>query len=370
MTDSRPGVSEHILVGATLPVIVRLIAANHRGIDAWGKVSFALAASLIFSPLRALERILVDSRVRRRRLSEPPVFILGHWRSGTTHLHNLMAQDPAFGYVSTLQGLFPEMCVVGSGLARFLLGLGGPRTRPMDNMEFSPELPWEEEPAIGNRSVHSGLPAWYFPERYREYFDRYVTFETATDAEVQGWEDAMQFTLQKATHLCDGRRIVAKNPWSTARLPQLLKLYPGAKFVHIVRNPYEVFFSSLHGFRTGVKLLAFRQIPDAQAVEIILETYRQLMTRYFEQSALVPEGNLVEVRHEQIKADPLGTIERIYDALELPSFERAEGPIRKYAESLRSYRQNRYEYPVDLLDRVEREWAFAIDRWGYERPGE
>ena len=39
---------------------------------------------------------------------QPPLFILGHWRSGTTLLHNLLAIDDQFGYPNLYQVFFPH----------------------------------------------------------------------------------------------------------------------------------------------------------------------------------------------------------------------------------------------------------------------
>jgi hypothetical protein len=358
---------EHILVGSGTRTATRLLLANRGAIRKRGRALALLGVTALLSPMRSVERLATGASVRRTRLLEPPVFILGHWRSGTTLLHNLMTRDPQFGFVSTLQGMFPMMCATGAPLARFLLGLGGPRTRPMDDMAFAPDLPWEEEPCIANVSVHSGLPAWYFPRRAREHFDRYVTFETATPDEIQGWQDACRWTLQKAAYLHGNRRLVAKNPWSTARIPQLLELYPRASFVHIHRHPYEVFQSSLHAFRTGVRMLALDELSDGEACDLIVELYRKLMRPGLEQLALVPSGHLVEIGYDELVREPLATLARIYEALGLPGFTAARPLMAAYLESQSGYRPNRLGADPAHLERVAREWAFAFERWGYER---
>lgn len=42
----------------------------------------------------------LQSQISKQSLHPEPIFILGAYRSGTTHLHNLLAQDPAFAYVT------------------------------------------------------------------------------------------------------------------------------------------------------------------------------------------------------------------------------------------------------------------------------
>lgn len=46
-------------------------------------------------------RVLYSQAVARQPLHPEPVFILGHPRTGTTHLHNLLSRDPAFAYATT-----------------------------------------------------------------------------------------------------------------------------------------------------------------------------------------------------------------------------------------------------------------------------
>lgn len=354
------------MYGSRLGPLVRLLWNNRASVDDWGKVGVCVAASAVLSPIRAWERLWTDRAVRSVEL-EPPVMILGHWRSGTTHLHNVMARDDTFGVVSTLQGFFPDACHVVAPLTRRILAAAGPRTRAQDNMPFAPDAPYEEEVCIANTSVRSGLSAWIFPDRAREYFDRYVTFETASAADVRGWQQACLWALRKAAVVSGRRRLVAKNAWSTARIPQLLELFPGTKFIHIVRNPYEVFFSTLHGYRTGVRLLALRPIEPREAVDLIFECYAKLMRRHLEQRALIPAGRLVEVSHEEMKADPMATVERIYTTLGLSGFARVAPRFRAYLDSITSYQQNHYEFDPAMVDRIGREWAFAIERWGYRR---
>jgi hypothetical protein len=68
------------------------------------RLLLVIATSLCGLPLRALETIRFGRLIGRVRLHQDPIFIIGHWRSGTTHLHNLMSQDPAYGACGTLVG--------------------------------------------------------------------------------------------------------------------------------------------------------------------------------------------------------------------------------------------------------------------------
>ena len=70
-----------------------------------------LGISIVGIPLRLVERLRFGRALRRISIDHPPVFIIGHWRSGTTHLHNLMSQDPSFGSLSMSINSGTEVCM-------------------------------------------------------------------------------------------------------------------------------------------------------------------------------------------------------------------------------------------------------------------
>lgn len=61
------------------------------------------------SPFRVFEGVYFNGRVTKTPIKESPIFIIGHWRSGTTYLHYLMSRDKNLACVSTFQALAPEV---------------------------------------------------------------------------------------------------------------------------------------------------------------------------------------------------------------------------------------------------------------------
>jgi len=68
---------------------------------------------------------------------QPPIFILGHWRNGTTHLHNLITRDLRFGYPNGYQVGFPHTFLSTETQAVPAMSFFLPRRRPMDNVEMT-----------------------------------------------------------------------------------------------------------------------------------------------------------------------------------------------------------------------------------------
>lgn len=326
--------------------------------------------SLITSPLRLAERALFQKRIHSTPIQHPPIFILGHWRTGTTFLHSLLAQDNNLGHVSLFQTLAPASFFVGQRTIQPLAAMRAPETRPMDNVHLKMEGAQEEEFAMAHFSGHSFYSSWYFPRKMQQLFDKYALFDGLNEEDREEWRRAYLYVLRAATLRAKGKRLVLKNPVNTCRISALLDLFPDAKFVHICRDPYDVLKSSLHLYRSVLDLVSLQKIDDAQIEHNVLKFYRLMLGRYLEERHLIPQGNLVEVRYENLEKEPVREIERVYAELGIPGWESARGDIQAYAESQRTYKKNVYTLNAADREKVETHWKFALEEWGYSRPAE
>ena len=360
---------QHVFSLAPLGVWLRLVADNG-GVSPryWGKLARVLAISALTTPLRIAERLCYGpSRMAQVAIDEAPLYIQGFGRSGTTHLLNLFAQDPSFGTVSTFQAIAAPMFLIGRGRLERLLARAVPPTRPMDEMAVSLDLPQEEEVALANTTHLSWAHHLSFPNRARAHLEKFATMRL-TGSELERWERAYLDVLRKATLASGGRRLVLKSPTNLGRTAELLRLFPDAKFIHIVRNPYVVYRSMMHLYRT---MLPICQLDDAEAdelAEVMLDSYAAMMRQFLTDRESIPRGNLAEVRFEELERNPLAELERLYAELALPGWERVRGPIADYLGTLSGYRKNTHRVDQATIDAVDRKWGFAVDAWGYRPP--
>lgn len=196
---------------------------SRRNLD---KAILATALSLATSPLRLAERAFFKRRVESTSIAQPPLFILGHWRTGTTFLHSLLTRDRDAGFVSLFQTLAPDSLFVGQHTLQPLVGMRAPKTRPMDNVLLEMEGPQEEEFAMAHSSGLSFYVGWYFPDCMAQLFDKYALFEGLSGEELSEWQRSYTYLLKAATLKSGGKRLVLKNPVNTCRIEALLELSP------------------------------------------------------------------------------------------------------------------------------------------------
>jgi omega-hydroxy-beta-dihydromenaquinone-9 sulfotransferase len=354
----------HPFVGVALGDWIRTLIEN--GGVSPSRVPEALritALSALFTGPRLYERVRWHGAVEATELSSSPIFVIGHWRSGTTFLQNVLSKDPAFAHLSVIQSVFPNAFLT---CEPFLTRRMPTTTREMDNVELAPASPSEEEVAMAVLGRGSFWHGYYFPRRMDHYFRKYMLFEGISPAELDAWKRAYVHLLKKLTLRNGGRQLLLKNPPNTSRIEVLLDLFPDAKFVHIYRNPFEVYLSRMAQYKTSVVQKALQPISEAEWESRVLAYYREIMRKHFRERSRIPEGNYVEVRFEEFRAAPLKESERVYEALGLGGFGQARPHLEAYLATLRGYKQNRYGMEPDVLDRVYEHWGFTIDQWGYE----
>lgn len=350
--------------GITLGDWFSLLRENRFAVDPpyWWRAAVITLRSVANSFGRWREERLYGRQFRSITV-QPPILLLGMWRSGTTHLQNLFAQDRRFAFPNWFQATHPHQFLHTEGHTARLEGFFVPRTRLQDNMRFGYDQPAEEEIALCTMTNRSPLLSGVFPRR-AEHYDRFLTFRDATESEVSRWKEAFCSLVRKLTWKYQ-RPLVLKSPSHTARIRLLLELFPDARFVHICRNPYVVYQSIRH---TNLELIRYvtLQRTSLDVDERAILQYTELFDAYFEDKELIPEGRIHELRFEDLERDPIGQMRQVYEALGLPDFADVRPGMQRYVDSLSGYAKNTYaELPADLKARLAREWERCFQAWGY-----
>jgi hypothetical protein len=356
--------------GCDLLAWLRLLCRNRFAVHlAYVHIAFVvLAVSSVHTLLRWLVQGWYGSRLERAPVRHAPLFIIGHWRTGTTLLHELLILDEQHNFPNTFECLCPDHFLLTEGILTRLFWWLMPSHRPMDNMAAGWDKPQEDEFALCMLGAPSPYLTIAFPNRPPQDQDAFDV-EGLPRRERARWK---HFFLRFLRHLTfkDPRRLILKSPTHSCRIPVLLELFPDARFVHIVRDPYVVFPSTVNLWKTLYETHGMQRPNFAGVEEYVFTTFTHLYDRLEAGKKLVRPDRFFEVRYEDLIRDPVGHLRRLYDQLGLGGFDQALPAFERYLAEHAGYRTNRYK-PLDraLEQEITRRWGDVIRRYGYERTG-
>jgi hypothetical protein len=352
--------------GCSFRAWVRLLVRNRFAVAPrfWYIAAVVTLVSVLHSVLRLVQGVLLGTRPGQTPLLQDPLFIIGHWRTGTTLLHELLILDPRHSYPTTYDCLEPNHFLLTERLIshwfRFLM----PSHRPMDNMAAGWDKPQEDEFALcmlGQPSPYLTIAFPNHPPQDQEALD----LEGLSPATRAAWKKAFLRFLRELTWK-EPRRLVLKSPTHSCRIRTLLELFPDARFVHIVRDPFVVFPSTVNLWKTLYETHGFQVPTFAGLEEHVLATFSHLYVKLEEGKALIPPGQFHELRYEDLIGDPLGQMRLLYEKLGLGGFEDVRPLLERYLTEHAGYRTNRYpELSDETRARIRRHWGAVIERYGY-----
>ncbi len=358
----------HPLSGANLGTLAAVTARSGPPSHPLAGAGIGLSA-LARWPFSTAEKLIMDSKLPRLEDMPAPVFILGHWRSGTTHLYNIMCESGEWGFVPPVATGLPWDLF---GLAKVfnpLLERALPKHRYIDNIPVTPTSPQEDEIAIANMSEVSFYHGIYFPKAFAQNVTRGLFFDGCTTADIRGWRKQFSYFLRKL-YLYQGEKpLLIKNPVYTGRFAMLKEMFPDAKFIHIHRNPYDVFVSMRNFYKKLLKEFALQGYDHVDIDETILCVYERMMNDYLRDAEGMGPDKLIELRYDELDAEPIASVEKIYEQLALPGFTAARDKFEAYLASVASFEKNKFDYSDEAAAKVEARLKPFIERWGYQRPG-
>jgi Sulfotransferase family len=313
-----------------------LAAAEQRtGLSNWGDPAFRERLDVLCAALReeaglsdtgvavAFEQ-LVQNLVNRLRLEaliaehpeieklpvERPIIICGLPRTGTTHLHNMLAADPSLRHLPYWESLepFPSPEEAGDeqprrdrcATALELTNTSMPEFRRMHDMTV--EHAHEEIQLFANDISGMLLESVYHIPSFAAHYK--VHDQGPSYAYLKRMLQAMQW-------LRGGTRWVLKSPQHLEQFPTLLATFPDATFVVTHRDPVEVTLSMATMICYSARMAMARPDP-VKIARYWLARAEDLLNGCLRDRDLLPPSQSIDVRFTEFMADEEGTIARIY----------------------------------------------------------
>lgn len=320
--------------------------------------------SILNTTIGCFEKAIFKKRVDETKLIAPPLFIIGYWRTGTTHMHNLLSLDERFTYPTTYTCLFPNHFLLTENTLKRRLEGFLPQTRPMDNMQLSWDMPQEDEIALALITGLSPYIDFAFPQTPPTNH-RFLDFREATFKEIQIFKETLSHFVRKHTYR-SRKRVVLKSPTHTYRIKLLARIFPGAKFIHLVRDPITVYLSAIHTFKIQRRLIGLKK-PDNSLLE--LEVIKDMLLCYCNireiKESLTPD-EFCEIRFEDLEKQPITEIEKIYCSLRLRGFESVRSKLESCLASITGYEKNVYDIPDWKRNQLLRIFSPIVEEYGYQ----
>jgi len=215
-----------------------------------------------------------------------------------------------------------------------------------------------------------GQPSPYLPIAFPNHGPvcaDYLTLEKLPVPALNRWKRTFKRFLQAVT-ACKPKRLVLKSPPHTCRIKVLKEMFPDAIFIHIVRNPYVVFPSTMNLWKSLYAKQGF-QTPTNHGLEHhVLETFVQMHEQLHQTRHLVDDDHFYELRYEDLVRDPVRQMRAMYNRLKLGSFDEVLPHLQTYLQSVAGYETNQYELTPWQRAEIGRRWGHIIARYGYGGP--
>lgn len=351
--------------GSDFWALVRILNSNRWRVSpkCWSGCCFDLAFAMANSGFGAAQSLLYRSRLERLEIRPDPLFVIGHWRTGTTLLHELLGLDPSHTCPTTYQCFVPGHFLLTERWLKPWTRFALPANRPPDQMKTAWDSPQEDEFALCNLGIPSPYATIAFPNSPPAFME-YLTLESVSLQQRDQWKQAWM-TFVKGLYYRQPGRMILKSPTHTFRLPVLLEMFPNARFINMVRHPTTVFLSTVRLWKSLFTTHGY-QTPRFDGLnEFVFETFEKMHERLEATRELVPADRLIDVRYEELVDDMVGTTQSIYERLQLDGFDQVKPLIQKYVAAHSDYQPNRHQATPEVESEVYSRWKPYFERYGY-----
>jgi len=194
-----------------------------------------------------------------------------------------------------------------------------PRHRPMDNVIAGWTRPQEDEFALLTLAAPTPYERMAFPNDPPPFME-FLDMEGCNPVDLKKFETGLRDFVKVLTFATD-KRVLLKSPPHTGRIAFLSRLFPGAKFIHIVRDPYALFPSTVRLWKS-LDEVQFLQMPRGKGLEEYVYECLTRMYRGFEkQRPEIDPKNICDLRYEALVQNPVVEVRRVYQELGLDDFE-------------------------------------------------
>lgn len=331
--------NSYLTAGIRFRSLIRLLSRNHVSLTpvTVSRVLFLLQSSVWSSIFSRIESNTYRKAIEKTPIPTNPIFIIGHWRTGSTLLHQLLARDPGLTAPTLFQVALPGNFLVSYRFYQPIFNLFMGSTRPMDNVRIGMDEPQEDEYALFRLSTSSPLEQLIFPSAKKYFLSQAPMLPEG--ALLDQWVEGMQHFYRKIS-FAKGKRIVSKNPFNSMRIPLLVERFPDAQFIHITRHPFDVVPSTRHLWKIVQKQNILNRYGYTPTFREIAMYFSMMSEEILKTTGALSKNKVAEIRYEDLEQDPVSNLKKLYGQLGLPFTDPFENQINAFIKSTEGYKKN------------------------------
>jgi len=358
--------SAYLLAGIQFRMFFKLV--RHNKISLCPKYFFRLLFVLqnaVWSSLFALrERQKYGKQISSYKIETAPIFIIGHWRTGSTYLHQLMNLDENLAAPTLFQTAQPNSFKVSYRYFRPIMKLFLGKTRPFDQIKNSMDEPQEDEFALVRLTGFSPMLGLVFPKEKSFFLNGNSMYLPNTTEKLKDWKEQTQSYYKKLAWNSN-RQLVLKNPFHSFRIKELLEMYPDAKFIHIYRNPLDVVPSTVNMWSiVGSQNTMNRRWKNPEIADVT-SILKSLLDTVESDKQLIPKGSFTEIRFEDLEKDVVGSLKKAYSEIGQNFTDNFKERLIAFLEENKDYKKNAYSLNDEEKDLILQKLQKHINRLEY-----
>lgn len=358
----------YLLAGIKLSQFLKLV--NRNGLSLHPKYIlrflFLLQGGIWSSLLSIIEDRKYGKQIKDLRLPDDPIFIIGHWRTGSTFLHQLLNLDERLAAPSVFQISVPDNFLISRKYYKPIMTRMLDAVRPMDQVKLGFDEPQEDEYALVKMGINSPLEKLIFPIN-NEFFLSGVSSLIPDEPHLTIWINFFQLFFKKLTFQT-GKKIVFKNPFHSLRIDLLKEIFPKAYFIYIYRNPYVVIPSTQRMWSIVGKQNCLRKYQAEPSIAEVTATYKTFTESIKRSLGELPEKRYNEIQFEKFEQDPLQTINSLYKHMGMNISRDLEQTINNFLHANKDYKKNRYALSAEEVNLIGKELSDDLEKTGYKNP--
>jgi omega-hydroxy-beta-dihydromenaquinone-9 sulfotransferase len=357
----------YLTAGIKLDQLFRLLRRNHLtcNFTVIVRLAFLLQSAIWSSFFSWIEKARYAKALKKAPVPDDPIFIIGHWRTGSTFLHQLMNLDRNLCTPTLFEVAVPDSFLVSYPYYRPVFKQVVSKHRPMDQVKIGMDEPQEDEYAIYRITSYSPLENLVFPKS-SSYFLNHGSSFLPSGEQLEKWKSTVM-DFYKKLHFRHGKRIVSKNPFNSLRIKTLYGMFPNCRFISIVRHPNCVVPSTINMWNILEKqnsLNAGMARPDFSEVVGVL---RNLLETVEKERKDLPAGTMVQIRFEDLEASPVEVLKGVYQELGLPFTGDFEARIKNFMIQNEAFEKNIFTLTPEEKSIISSELAYQMRTYDYHQ---